>query len=142
MKKLILMLLITFSNISVAQEAAKQWLVVTTNSYHFERDVPYNEKNWGLGWEWSRTDHVRYGVGFYQNSFYKATEYVYVAYTPWKPFGLSVGPIMGLVTGYEKNDDQPSLLEGLMLVKEWNNVGINVLANPAAIAFQLKATWW
>ena len=115
---------------------ADDYIVSTLASYHFNRETNYNERNYGLGWEHKYSEETRTGAGFYKNSFYRTTGYVFAAYTPLEVLGTHWGGIGGFVSGYE--EDRLSMMIGVFGTKEWKNAGINVLLNPAAVAVQVK----
>jgi len=121
---------------STPSEAGEQYVVATMASYHFDRSKEHNEQNFGLGYEYKFNEDWRVGAGFYKNSFYRHTNYVFGGYTPLTVYGTSVGLIGGLASGYTSERLDPLL--GLFVTKEWSGFGVNVLIHPAALALQIK----
>lgn len=126
----------------LAKAFSQVYAVSTIGSYHFDRDKPYNEKNYGLGLESVVEGDFRGHAGYYKNSFYRDTAYLMASYTPWRVLDAKVGPVGGFATGYLKS--QPAFMFGLAVVIENKDVGLNLIVNPAAVALQLKLglnTW-
>lgn len=131
-------------------------LVVTGFAWHAAahdrgaQDSNYNEVNPGLGYEHVINDDVTIALGYYQNSYYRHSNYLLYQWQPlhydtskygnWK-LGLS----MGQVTGYTTRTINPVILP--TLTYQYERVGFNIGFLPvppinqrgiAAIQFKLS----
>lgn len=92
-------------------------------------DANYNEVNPGLGYEHVINDDVTIALGYYQNSYYRHSNYLLYQWQPlhyktsklgaWK-LGLS----MGQVTGYTTRTFNPVVLP--TLTYQYERVGFNI----------------
>jgi hypothetical protein len=116
------------------------WLGINGLSYHFKREVDYNEVNNGLGIEHHITDKWRLHAGKYENSYYRESIYLGAAYMPWQ-FGdpnvlrAEVGGALWAVTGYEEG---PVVVPFGVISLEHKRIGANIGVSPAVIMFQLR----
>ena len=115
---------------------ADDYIVITTTSYHFNREKDYNEKNFGIGAERSYENDWRGHAGVYRNSFDRTTVYALASYTPYRLGKWQVGGAGGLGTGY--NSRPVGILVGGFAIREWKTFGVNVIVHPAAVALQAK----
>ncbi|WP_157288375.1 hypothetical protein [Uliginosibacterium gangwonense] len=85
-------------------------------SYHFERDLGYNEFNYGLGYERDLRDDFSISGGVFKNSIRRAAFYVLGNYYPVTlGAGFRLGLAIGGVSGYRHLAVAPALLPAL----EW-----------------------
>jgi hypothetical protein len=119
-----------------ADAADETWLVTTVGSYHFNRAKDYNERNFGLGYEHNYEDNRRGHLGFYKNSLNRTTLYALGSYTPYRVGEWETGVIVGIGTGYSSRPINGMF--SFVTIREWENVGVNFLVHPAAIALQVK----
>ncbi|MEM4258079.1 MAG: hypothetical protein QXL17_02870 [Candidatus Thermoplasmatota archaeon] len=76
--------------------------VVNALSYHFDRKTDYNEHNFGVGIECSIDQTASWQVGFYHNSEYTRSEYVFFLANDLARVGsIKLGLTGGLVHGYD-----------------------------------------
>lgn len=115
-------------------------LVVSCCAWH--EQAGNNNRNLGLGYEHVVTDNVSYVVGFYENSFFRNTDYAGVKYQPYRALGLKWGVVAGFATGYGSGllGGQPEVLP--MASYEGKLVGVNFMFIPipgsAEVGIQLK----
>ena len=76
-------------------------VVLHTVSYHFDRSQKWNEKNYGVGYRYQRSDGWSYQTGIYRNSYFRDAVYVIVQREWYLQHGLRVGGFAGFVTGYD-----------------------------------------
>ena len=101
-------------------------------SRHFERDLGYNEANYGIGYErdWEVGDSgqawredVSFSMGVYKNSIRRATFYFLANYLPLDlGSGFRAGVSGGLLSGYRHAVVVPTLLPSI----EWRGERIAV----------------
>jgi len=85
-------------------------------SYHFERDLGYNEFNYGLGYERDLSEDLSVSGGVFKNSIRRAAYYALGNYYPIKlGAGFRLGVAFGGVSGYRHLAVAPALLPAL----EW-----------------------
>lgn len=85
-------------------------------AYHFERDLGYNEFNYGLGYERDIQEDWSVSGGVYKNSIRRAAFYVLANYYPFNlGAGFRVGVAAGPVTGYRHVAVVPAVMPTL----EW-----------------------
>lgn len=123
--------------LACAEAFAQTSVVFTTTSYHFNRDKGYNERNLGVGLEYRLSDEWAIAGGFYRNSFYRHSNYVMGAYTPFEMGGWRAGGLFGIVTGY---DSGPTPVALGLVTKGWGRFGINIVAVPSVVGLQVKWT--
>jgi hypothetical protein len=121
--------------LAAAPAYGQEYVVATTRAYHFDRGRDYNESNFGLGYERRVSENWSLATGYYKNSFSRDTVYLFGAYTPYQLSGWRFGPLVGLVTGYERH---PSPWLTGVATKDWGRFGVNVVWAPAAVALQVK----
>jgi hypothetical protein len=103
MKTLIAILLATF----ITQVVAETYIQINGASVH---DKPgYNQFNYGAGIEQTVTDRWSLSGGWYRNSDYRGSAYVYARYSVYKDGPWDLGVAGGLVTGYEPYTVAPTL---------------------------------
>src|SRR5439155_1496549 len=112
-------------------------------SYHTDRSVKHNERNFGLGLEHDVSDNVRVIGGFYKNSDWRETVYAAIAWTPVRFGPVRFGGLAGVATGY---DHPITPAAALLLQVEGKDIGLNLMAiprispdKPGVIGLQLKA---
>jgi len=107
---------------------ADTWLVATVASYHSNRDIEHNERNWGLGIEHDLSDTWRLTAGHYRNSYWRDSSYVGALWMPLVYGRVRVGVLLGAVTGYDRlvGPFAPTVLPTLMYEgKQWGaNLGV------------------
>jgi len=62
----------------------------------------YNGFNWGAGLEQGITDRWTVAAGWYRNSEYRGSTYVYGRYAVYKKNAWDIGIAVGAVTGYQR----------------------------------------
>ena len=82
------------------------WLNVGGFSRHFDRSKRYNERNFGFGIEWRRSEQIAVMAGVYDNSLGKHSQYAAVNWQPWTLGPVKLGAALGVMNGY------PSLKRG------------------------------
>lgn len=104
---------------------ADTWLVATVASYHTNREVEHNERNWGLGFEQDIWQDSRLVGGFYKNSYYRQSQYLGITYMPFRLGPVRLGAMFGGVTGYDPGV-QPIVLPTISIEgKRWGaNLGV------------------
>lgn len=116
---------------------AGNWLVLTTASYHENRERGYNERNPGVGIEHQVSADVRAMAGTYRNSHDRQSAYAGAQWTPLKAGGFSFGAAAIAASGYEK--DRLVLFAAPMLSYETGRWGVNLLpATKSVIGLQVK----
>jgi hypothetical protein len=102
--KTLLALALTFY-LSLAQ--TQTYVQINGISLH---DQPgFNGQNWGAGLEKSITDRWTVAGGWYYNSDYRGSTYVYGRYAFYKKNAWDIGVAMGAVTGYDPYPVAPTL---------------------------------
>lgn len=81
--------------------AAAEYLNFGGVSYHYERDLHFNEFNYGIGYERDIQDNFSWSSGVYKNSLRRASIYLLWNYYPFQ-FSESwrAGVTAGFSTGY------------------------------------------
>jgi hypothetical protein len=102
--KTLLALVLTFY-LSLAQTQT----YVQINGISLHDQTGFNGQNWGAGLEQSITDHWTVAGGWYYNSDYRGSTYVYSRYAFYKKNAWNIGVAMGAVTGYEPYPVAPTL---------------------------------
>lgn len=123
---------------------AADMLSLGGGAYHFERDLGYNEFNYGLGYERDWNKDISWSAGVYKNSIRRATFYGLVNYYPWAPgAGFRFGLSGGAMTGYH----HAAVIGTLMPTAEWRGKYFSVQSYvvptikpyiDGAVVFQLK----
>lgn len=126
----ILLLLLCFP-----AHAEDLYLVATVASYHFDRNAGYNEKNNGLGIEVHHNPDFRSGFGFYKNSYYRDTVYLFATFVPAQIGDVRFGGSVGIVTGYLKH---PAWVLIPTASYEYDRFGFNIGFTPSFLGFQVK----
>ncbi len=153
MKKTIFALTILLANLALAEEAQeKLWINPGFISYHFDRDMGFNEKNYGLGLEYTIDNKWSVAIGRFKNSEYHMSNYFTAIYQPIHYGNFKFGGGIGVVNGYkglynEKSGDYFPMLSPI-LTYEKNKFGVNFLLIPeihmgqekiyGTVAIQLK----
>lgn len=106
---------------------ADTWLVGTVASYHTNRDIERNERNWGLGLERDFAENWRYTVGGYRNSYWRNSYYAGAQWLPWRFGSIRIGAMAGGVTGYTNSVD-PMILPTIAI--EGKQFGVNLGVMP------------
>jgi len=104
-----------------------------TVSYHVNRDIDFNEKNYGVGirhyinTEEEANKYIT--VGGYRNSEYNQTYYAGVGWE-W-PIGndFQLGVVTGLITGYSLGDVLPYVVP----IIKYKNISLVVAPYPEAV---------
>ena len=117
---------------------AQDYLVATVTSFHFDRSKDYNESNFGLGIERRYSDEWAGSVGYFKNSFYRNTVYVFAGYTPYRYGEWRYGVVVGAVTGYENNVSP--WITGVA-TRDYGRFGVNIVLAASAMALQVKVKW-
>jgi hypothetical protein len=128
-----------------AEETKPQtWGVATIASYHANREVKHNERNWGLGLEHDLNDKWRFAAGGYRNSYWRDSVYVGALWLPAQSGNYKFGVLLGAVTGYDHvvGPFAPTVLPTLMYEgKQWG-ANLGVMPSPArgvgVLGLQLK----
>ena len=102
--KILLVLVLTFY-LSLAQ--AQTYMQVNGISLHDQSG--FNEINYGAGLEQGITDRWTVAGGWYRNSDYRGSAYVYGRYAFYKKNAWDIGVAIGAVTGYEPYPVAPTL---------------------------------
>lgn len=126
-----LMLLLIASTFACAANAdGRFWFTPGAISYHSKRNADHNERNGGLGLEYVWPQHHALMIGGYNNSNRNRTYYLLYRYTPWNMGMVKLGGCVGVVTGYEDDEDKPTPGAALVATIEGKHVGGNLLATP------------
>ena len=114
----------------------KLWISPGMVSYHFDRDMGFNESNEGLGIEYEIDKNWSFAAGRFKNSEYNHSNYITVAYQPIQAHGFKLGVVGGIMDGYMGIDNKlnkdpfPMLLP--VVSYEYKNVGVNLMVIPEA----------
>ena len=119
----------------LAKALSQTYAVATITSWHFDREKDYNENNLGLGLEHRLSENWSVSTGFFRNSFYRNTNYLFAGYTPIEISGWRAGVVMGGVTGYEEG--MSPWFTGVA-TRDFGRIGINIVLSPVGMALQLK----
>lgn len=114
---------------------ADDYITFTARSYHYDRSSDHNEDNHGIGYERSFNDRWSMHVGAYKNSMARTSTYAFSSYHPWMLGQWKTGVSFGLTTGYTHPVDPAA---GLMFMREWKSIGVNILVTPVVSGIQLK----
>ena len=113
------------------------WLVLNLNSLHADRNTPYNERNYGLGFEKVINNLFSVELGFYNNSFYHNTRYGSIT---WKPLGDAEGVRAGLsltcLSGYE--DGKLLCIPLPVISYETRHLAVEVIVTPEVLGLRTK----
>ncbi len=93
-----LLALVLALNLSLTQ--AQTWLQINGVSIHDQSG--YNGFNYGAGLEQGITDRISVAAGWYHNSEYRGSAYVYGRYVLYKKNLWDIGVALGAVTGYQR----------------------------------------
>jgi hypothetical protein len=127
-----------------AEETKPQiWGTATLFSHHYPytdakgRKRQYNERNYGLGFEYPLGKETRLVGGEYRNSFRDTSMYLGVAWMPVH-FGqhVHIGLTPAIVTGYTKHQYMPTVMPALAV--EDKNLGFNVGVVPCISSERCK----
>lgn len=128
--------------LGIRPAGADTWGVATLRSYHTDRAVEHNERNFGLGIEHDIAANTRLIVGFYDNSFDRTTVYAGVAYAPWCAGPFRFGVLAAFGSGYGDRP-YPVILPAVLIEgpRFGANLGIvpRTQNSPGIIGLQLKA---
>jgi hypothetical protein len=94
-----ILFLITLWVMSVAIQAETY---VQLNGVSVHDRAGFNELNYGTGIETSVSDRSSVAVGWYRNSEYRGSTYVYGRYAVYKKNSWDIGIAVGVVTGYQR----------------------------------------
>jgi hypothetical protein len=94
-----ILFLITLWVISAAIQA-ETYIQINGVSVHDQSG--YNGFNWGAGLEQGITDRWTVAAGWYRNSEYRGSTYVYGRYAVYKKNAWDIGIAVGAVTGYQR----------------------------------------
>ena len=118
-----LVLLVTFLLVMWADSSRSDvYTDVNLASYHLDNSWndrwsnpkrphrDYNQTNFGLGLTWEPVDWIDFRAGFYENSFYKHSNYIGVStkyqITSENGFSFAPGVFLGGVTGYNETPNE------------------------------------
>ena len=113
----------------VVEKKPQIWGVATLFSHHYQvpgkRPKPYNEHNYGVGFEYELSKESRLVGGEFRNSFKDTSTYLGYA---WMPIHMGqhvhLGLVPLLVTGYKKHPIMPVVLPSIAV--EDKNLGFNI----------------
>ena len=142
-----LFLLMLVWNYTIAEELVVEkkpqiWGVATLFSHHYQepgkRPKPYNEHNYGVGFEYELGKESRLVGGEFRNSFKDTSAYLGYA---WMPIHMGqhvhLGMVPLLVTGYKKHPIMPVVLPSIAV--EDKNLGFNIGIVPPTSG---KGKWY
>lgn len=128
---------------------ADTWIDFSVSSYHFDRSVDHQERNWGIGLEQSITKEVNFVIGSYNNSEYLRSHYIGISYLPLQYNGVKLGFVAGMVDGYPNlQNGHYGPLAAPLLSYEYGKVGFNIIVIPpvdktiGVIGMQIKFKVW
>lgn len=132
--------------VAADQASGQIWLNAGSISHHFNRDMRFNERNWGFGAEYKFDAEYSVFGGFYRNSMFETTRYAGLSYTPFKIGQARLGVIGGVADGYEgMNSGGFFPMISPVISIEGERVGVNFIVIPSivsnvsnAVALQLK----
>jgi hypothetical protein len=139
----VLLLIAVLHNCAVAET----WVTATLASWHTDRTVKHNERNFGLGVEHDVWKDTRVVGGFYKNSYYRQSQYVGALWLPLQANGFKLGVLLGAVTGYDRlvGPFQPTVLPTIMYERKQWGANIGVMPSPqsgvTALGLQVKWKW-
>jgi len=126
-----------------AKAADDVWLSATIASYHSNRNIEHNERNWGLGFEYGLSDNWRAVGGAYRNSYWRTSAYAGLLWLPVRVGPFRAGTTLAGATGYNGPVD---LVVMPTIAWEGKQFGVNLGVMPAidrkivnVIGLQLKA---
>ena len=93
-------LILTLSLLLAAPAQASVYLDTHGISKHLNTDMPFNEKNNGVGISWDSGERGMWSFGRYQNSMDKKSHYINYTTNFINEKNYRIGVITGLVTGY------------------------------------------
>lgn len=140
MKHLLLALMLAHTCVN-AQEL---WVTSGFVSKHLkapDAGKTYNERNPGLGLEYSLSPTWAVSGGFYKNSWYRRSQYLQAVWTPAEFGPVKLGIAMGVVNGYplvNKGGYFPTLLPVLSFGYVNLTYVPSVMENSGAVALQFK----
>lgn len=112
----------------------KLWISPGMVSFHFERNMGFNESNPGFGLEYSINKDWSVAGGRFKNSEYNQSNYLTVAYQPLDFFGFKLGLAGGVMDGYSgpnnKYNKKPFPVLLPVMSYEHKNFGVNILWVP------------
>ena len=147
----------SFSAISVADPSglfsiiepkpiSELWLNPGFYSYHFKKDMGFNNNNFGLGGEYRYSTTHSIVAGSFHNSDWQTSHYVGWSWQPLALGPVRMGMVVGGIDGYPKAFNGgwfPAALPEASL--EYKNIGANLIFTPgykdklyAALSLQLK----
>lgn len=109
-------------------------------SHHFRErggNIPWNEKNLGLGIRYQYSSMWGVQAGFFDNSVNRTTVYVVAQFSPIVVNGTSAGIYAGFATGYDEK--WKNLLGGFFITQQWDQVSLTVRyvpINRGVLAFE------
>ncbi len=131
---------------SAQSEPGRLWLNPGFYSYHFDRDKGLEDKNPGLGVEWTIDSTYSLTAGIFHNSDRERSRYLGVYVMPFEFHGVKLGAVVGGFDGYPNYRNGgwfPALIPTAAI--EGRNWGLNIAVIPSykdrlygALTFQLK----
>jgi hypothetical protein len=122
------------------------WLNPGFYSYHFKKDMGFNNNNLGIGGEYRYSTTSAITVGGFHNSDWRTSHYVGWNWQPLALGSVQLGAVVGGVDGYPKAFNGgwfPAVLPEASL--EYKSIGANLIFTPgykdrlyAALSLQLK----
>jgi hypothetical protein len=96
-----LITLAALSTCAAHADASETSLQIHGLSYHFKRDIDYNERNAGAGIRYAFDRSLSVQAGAFNNSHERTSAYALVDWTPVQAGAFSAGAFAGIATGYE-----------------------------------------
>lgn len=133
--------------VTAEETGARMWLSLGSVSYHPDRTKGYNERNAGIGFEYTFTENSSVMVGRYNNSVRQDSNYLAYKWQPITAFNdhIKLGISAGYLDGYPAMNGGKGFLAVIpMMSFEYSRIGVNVGFIPkmprvdAALAFQFK----
>lgn len=106
MKTILFIISLCFLNVTIADT----YLTATMGSYHSNRDIDYNEHNYGTG-----INYNQWVIGGYNNSHEKTSIYAGYEYKQQMNAYAAYGVQAGLLTGYKNSELSAPSYEGTFL---------------------------
>lgn len=114
--------------------AQNWWGSVNLTSLHGHTKKPMNQRNFGLGIEYHRSDELIFLAGAYHNSHRRTSVYALAGWTPLRWGHARFGFTGGLVNGYPNHNDGKVIPVATGLVRiEGERWGANIILIPPAL---------
>lgn len=107
----------------------KIWLTSGFLSRHLERDINYNERNTGIGFELQLDETSTISAGLYRNSVRERTHYLQYIWTPLSWRAVRFGAAAGILDGYPELNDGKWALSLIPVV----NVNFKLFGHDAGV---------